>query len=111
MRHLTDGLRYTRDGIAVARVAVSKGADGFSGTANVALMPLMLRRLFDRYKEIVAGQILTLLDEIEADIAEAGWSVALGGQPSFDVSDLQLFPSTGRISFQSPVYSSVSLVR
>src|SRR5437879_2764131 len=88
-----------RDHLVIATAQVSARADHFGGLADLGPMPASLRQMFDEYEEIVEGQVLSLLDEIEESIAGLGLKAVLEGGREVAIQDLQIYPSTCRISF------------
>ena len=84
--------------VATAQVVEKDGR--FSGRVDLSPMPANLRQLFDEFEEIVNDQVFSLLDEVEEKIAAHALKVVLAdGQPA-PCDDLQVYPSTGRISFR-----------
>ena len=64
-------------------------------------MPPGLKRLFEEYEEIVEGQIFALLDGIEEKIGVIPFKVSFEDGTEASVEDLQVFPSTGAVSFKT----------
>jgi uncharacterized protein YlaN (UPF0358 family) len=84
--------------VATARVA--KRRDRFAGLIDLNLLPVSLRQQFEEYEEIVNGQMFSLLDEIEEQIAALMLRVVFEDDSEAAVVDLQVFPSIGRVSFK-----------
>jgi hypothetical protein len=84
--------------VASARVADEGGYYG--GTIDLGGMPDVMRRVFDEFEEIVNGQMLSFLDEIEGKIAALSLRVLLQDGSSARVRDLQIYPATGDVSFK-----------
>lgn len=92
----------------VATAQVFQQDKGYRGRIDLNLMPASLRQKFIEYEEIVNGQMFSLLDEIEDQIAALRLKIrfALGHEAA--ITDLQIYPTTGRISFalvKEPAYS------
>lgn len=84
--------------LAVAQVA--KREQGFYGTVKLSLMPITLQQIFAEYEDIVNGQMFSLLDEIEDQIEALGLKVRFDTGYEANLEDLQIYPSTNRISFK-----------
>src|SRR5437667_12041635 len=84
--------------VATAQVAEKEGR--FSGLVDLDSMPADLRRLFDEFEEIVKEQVFSLLDEVEEKIAAHSLKVGLPDGQASRCEDLQIYPSTSRISFR-----------
>jgi hypothetical protein len=81
----------SRNVLATARVA-DEGPH-YGGTIDLGSTPPALRALFDEFEEVVNDQVFSLVDEIQSKI------------------DLQVFPSTGAVSFKvvrSPAHGAKS---
>jgi hypothetical protein len=77
------------------------GCDGrFEGIISLQQAPSDLCRLFERWEEVVEGQMFSLLDDIEERIAAQDLRVVLDDGTTADVEDLQVFPSSGTVSFK-----------
>src|SRR5437870_1029764 len=87
-------------GKVVATAQVAKRGDRFAGLIDLGPMPVSLRRQFEAYEEIVNGQVFSLLDEIEEQIGAFGLKAAFEDSSEAVVADLQVYPSTGRVSFK-----------
>lgn len=84
----------------VAVLNVEPSGDGYRGTICLDAMPPDLRRLFIEFEENVEGQMFTLADEIEEKIAAVPLRVVFPNGVEAPVEDLQVYPSTGRVSFK-----------
>jgi hypothetical protein len=89
---------HCRNVVATARVA--ERDEYFSGLIDLSLTPANLRRKFEEYEEIVNGQMFSLLDEIEEQIGALPLKVVFEEGVEFSVTDLQIYPGRGRISFK-----------
>jgi hypothetical protein len=84
----------------VATGAVTARDGSFTGQIDLGPAPAPLRRLFEEYEEIVNGQMFSLLDEIEDRIAAVPLKVVFDEGQEAAVRDLQVYPTTGRVSFK-----------
>ena len=89
-------------GRLVAEGHVDANEDRLDGRLDLRAMPPSLRQVFQEYEEIVNGQIFSLLDEMEERIHALALKVVLEGAGEATVEDLQLYPSTGLVSFKIP---------
>jgi hypothetical protein len=93
-----------RNVVATGQVAEKQGL--FAGEVNLASMPPRLRRLFEEFEEMVSSQVFSVLDEMEDKISSAGLQIVFPDGQEAGVRDLQIYPSTGEISFRSADTSS-----
>lgn len=84
--------------VATAHVAEKEGC--FAGVIDLTPMPEALRQKFEEYEEIVNGQMFSLLDEIEEQIGALPLKVVFPEGHEACVEDLQIYPSTQRVSFK-----------
>jgi hypothetical protein len=84
----------------VATAQVTERGERFAGLIDLSPMPARLRETFEEYEEIVNGQMFSLLDEIEAQIGTVPLQVVFEGGGEAAVEELQIYPSTGRVSFK-----------
>jgi hypothetical protein len=84
--------------LAVAQVV--EQADRCEGTIDLRSTPAPLRALFDEFEEIVNGQMFSFLDEIQAKIASLSIRAVFDNDREALVKELQVFPSTGDVSFK-----------
>jgi hypothetical protein len=87
-----------RNTIAVARVGME--GDRYGGTIDLHGMPANLRALFDEFEEVVNGQMFSFLDEIQEKIGALPIKVVLENGQEIFLNDLQVYPSTGEVSFK-----------
>jgi uncharacterized protein YlaN (UPF0358 family) len=89
----------SRNVLAVAHVA--QEGDRYEGTIELERMPAPLCALFEEFEEVVNGQMFSFLDEIQGKIASLSIKAVLDGNGrEVPVRDLQVFPSTGDVSFK-----------
>jgi hypothetical protein len=88
----------SRKVVATAQVA-DEGAY-YGGTIDLRDTPPSLRALFDEFEEIVNGQMLSFLDDIQERIGTLSLKAAFNTGDEVPVRDLQVFPSTGEVSFR-----------
>jgi hypothetical protein len=72
----------------------------FRGTICLDAAPPQLKRLFEEFEENVEGQMFNLADEIEKKISSLKLRIVFANGQEAPVEDLQVFPSTGRVSFK-----------
>jgi hypothetical protein len=84
--------------LATTQVADQGGY--FGGTIDLRSTPAHLRALFEEFEEIVNGQMFVFLDEIQAKIGSLPIKAVFDDGFEVYVKDLQVFPSTGDISFR-----------
>jgi hypothetical protein len=83
-----------------ATAQVSQESQGqFGGIIDLGRIPADLRSLFEEYEEIVNGQMLSFLDDIQRRIDGLNLQVAVEGASPERVTNLQIYPSTGDVSF------------
>ena len=88
-----------RNVVAVARVVEEGGR--YEGAVDLTRTPADLRALFEEFEEIVNGQMFSFLDEIEDKIAALSLKTVLDNNGTeASVRELQIYPSTGEISFK-----------
>jgi hypothetical protein len=75
-------------------------ADGrYEGQFRFDAAPDLVKALFAEYEEIVEGQMFSLLDDVERRVADLCLKVLLEDGSELRVEDLQVYPTTGAISF------------
>ena len=84
--------------LAVARVADEGGY--FGGTIDLRSAPSELRALFEEFEEIVNGQMFVFLDEIQEKLGALAIRAVFEDGSEVNIKDLQVFPSTGDVSFR-----------
>ena len=72
----------------------------YGGTVDLRGVPDDLRVLFEELEELVTGQMFSLVDGVQRRIAAIPVFAAFDGVAAVPVEDLQVFPSTGDISFR-----------
>lgn len=84
----------------LATAQVAHEGDRYGGTIDLQSMPDGMRALFDEFEEIVNGQMLSFLDEIQVKIGAIPIKAVFDNGYEAFVKDLQIYPSTGDISFK-----------
>jgi hypothetical protein len=84
--------------IGTALVAANEAL--FRGQIDLSYTPPELIRVFKEYEDIVNGQMFSLLDDIEERIAALALRVAFDEGLEVGVEDVQVYPTTGRVSFK-----------
>lgn len=85
----------------VADLNATFTGEHYEGTISLEYMPPELKRLFEEYEGIVEGQMFSLLDGIEEKIGTIPFRVSFEDGSQAYVEDLQVFPSTGAVSFKT----------
>jgi len=88
----------SRNVLATAQVADEGGYYG--GTIDLRLTPADVRALFQEFEEIVNGQMFVFLDDIQGKIGSFGMKALIEDDSEVCINDLQVFPSTGAVSFR-----------
>ncbi len=78
----------------------------YEGTVSLETMPADLQSLFKEYEEVVEGQMFSILDGVEAKIEAVDFKVSFADGTEAPVEDLQVFPSTGAVSFKAGASTS-----
>lgn len=84
----------------VAVLTVALVGDGYRGSICLSETPPQLKHLFEEFEENVEGQMFTLADEVEERLKAMLLKVVFPNGDSAFVEDLQVYPSTQRISFK-----------
>jgi hypothetical protein len=84
----------------VAAISAAFTGTHYEGKISLEQSPPELKRLFEEYEEIVEGQMFGLLDSIEAKVGAIPFRVSFEDGGEAHVEDLQVFPSTGSVSFK-----------
>lgn len=85
----------------VAILDVSREADRFEGTIQLTETPAHMLEIFKEFEEIVEGQILSLLDDVEAKVNSLSLRVRFKDESVAQVTDLQVYPGSGTVSFKT----------
>jgi hypothetical protein len=100
-----------QSGTVLAKADVTDEGAHFRGTIDLAKMPESLRRLFVELEEIVNRQEFSFLDEIQNKIAATSLKVKFDDGTEALVKDLQIYPTTGDVSFKLAKESFHSISR
>jgi hypothetical protein len=84
----------------IATAKVVEEAGHFAGRIDLSTTPRTTRQLFEEFEEVVNGQVFSLLDEIEERIAAAAPVAVFDDGREAVIQDLQVYPSSGRVSFK-----------
>jgi hypothetical protein len=90
-----------RAGQIVASAQIVESDDLFRGKIDLTPMPASMRRTFEQYEELIKNQAFPLLAAIEDQVDQLGIKVVFSNSESV-VEDLQIYPSTERVSFRLP---------
>jgi hypothetical protein len=94
-------------GKKVARLNVTHTGTYYEGMISLEDTPPELKHLFAEYEEIVESQMFSLLDGIEEKMGLFAFKVSFDDGTEAYVDDLQVFPSTGAVSFRTRQLSRV----
>lgn len=70
------------------------------GTADWSVAPAPVLAIFAEFEEVVNGQMFAFLDEVQDKIRALGIAAAFDDGGVIELTDLQVFPSTGDFSFR-----------
>ncbi len=84
----------------VATATVADEGSHFAGTVDLTVTPAAVRAAFEEFEEVVLGQMFSFLDEVQAKVAALGLRAEFAGGFAVPVKDLQVYPTTGELSFQ-----------
>jgi hypothetical protein len=84
----------------IAVLHVTLIGDLYRGTICLDATPPQLKHLFEEFEENVEGQMFSLADEIEEKIGVIPLRVVFPNGMEAYVEDLQVYPSTKRVSFK-----------
>lgn len=84
----------------IAVLHVEPAGELFRGTICLADTPPGIKRLFEEFEENVEGQMFPLADEVEEQIGAMRLRVVFANGEEAQVEDLQVYPSTSRVSFK-----------
>lgn len=87
-------------GQALACGEVADQGEFYAGTIDLTCTPPKVRELFTEFEEIVNGQEFSCVEEVQQRIDALHAMVEFGGGDKALVSDLQVFPSAGTVSFR-----------
>ena len=82
-------------------------ADYQAGWIDLTPAPPGLRALFEEFEEAVTGQMFSLVDDIQARIAALVPQAEFADGSTALIDNLQVYPSTGDVSFVAPVSAPV----
>jgi hypothetical protein len=89
-----------RSGQPLARALVESADGVWRGLLAGPIGTGPLTDLFARYERAVTGQVLSVIDGLEDEIAELGAHVLFPDGRSAAADDLQVYPSTRALSFR-----------
>jgi hypothetical protein len=99
---MTDQTVRLRDtsGKVIATTRVSDEGDHWGGTIDLTPTAPSIRAIFDEFEEIVDQQMFSFIDEIQAKIRALGLIAVFEDGFTAPATDLQVYPSTGEVSFK-----------
>ena len=84
----------------LAVLNVEPSGDRYVGTICLDAAPPDLRHLFEEFEENVEGQMFTLADNVEEQISAIQLRIVFPNGMEAYIEDLQVYPSTKRVSFK-----------
>jgi hypothetical protein len=85
----------------IATASVQDQEDRYVGTVTTEAMPGNLRSKFEEYEDLVTNQVFSLLDAIEEEIAATPFTAVFDNGSETAITDLQLYPKSGSITFKT----------
>lgn len=85
--------------IGVVRVSAEGGL--WSGEIDLSGTAPSIVSLFTRFEELVNGQMLSLLDDVQTEISQLGAKFLVPEQEALAVEDLQIYPAQRKVSFRT----------
>lgn len=89
-----------RSNAVIGKARVADEGDHFGGVIDLGQTPPGARALFEEFEEIVNGQMLSFLDEVQDKIAQLRIRAVFEDGAETPVNDLQVYPGTGDVSFR-----------
>jgi len=83
-----------------AEAQIVEQDDHFGGIVDLRATPGPILTLFEEFEEVVNGQMFVFLDEIQGKIDSFSFRVIFNDGVEASVKDLQVFPSSGELSFR-----------
>ncbi|HTU92148.1 MAG TPA: hypothetical protein VMF69_18850 [Gemmataceae bacterium] len=87
-------------GKVLATAQVADEGTYYGGSIDLRETPPSLLALFKEFEEIVNGQMFAFLDDIQERIGAFSIKAVFDSGQEVHVRDLQVFPSTGDVSFR-----------
>ncbi|WP_223642616.1 hypothetical protein [Corallococcus sp. EGB] len=97
-----EGQLVDAQGNLIGRVRVSAKGGRWSGEVDLNGAAPSIVSLFAEFEELVNEQVLSLLDDMEAQIARLGARLLVAGEEALPVEDLQIYPAERVVSFRAP---------
>jgi hypothetical protein len=87
-------------GKVIATARVCDEGNHWGGAIDLTSTPARVRAIFDEFEEIVNGQMFSFLDEIQTKVRALGLCAEFDDGFVSPATDVQIFPSTGEVSFK-----------
>ena len=84
----------------VATAEVADEGTHYGGTIDLRESPPEQRALFEEFEEVVNGQMFAFLDDVQQRLESLRLRAVFEGGQEARLTDLQVFPSTGEVSFK-----------
>ncbi|NOK20910.1 hypothetical protein [Corallococcus carmarthensis] len=98
---LLEGRLVDAQGNLIGRVRVSAKGGRWSGEIDLGGTAPSVVSLFTRFEEVVEGQMLSFLDDVETEISRLGARLLVAGEEALAVEDLQIYPAPRVVSFRT----------
>ena len=85
--------------IGVVRVSAEGGL--WSGEIDLSGSAPSIVSLFTRFEDLVNGQMLSLVDDLETEICQLGAQFLVADGKALPVGDLQIYPAQREVSFRT----------
>ncbi|MBN8469543.1 hypothetical protein JYJ95_23825 [Corallococcus exiguus] len=97
-----EGQLSDAQGKLIGRVSVSAEGSLWSGDIDLSGAAPGIMSLFTEFEELVNDQVLSLLDDMETQVARLGPRFRVAGEEALPVEDLQIYPAQREVSFRTP---------
>lgn len=96
-----EGQLVDAEGNLIGMVRVSAEGGLWSGEIDLSGSAQSIVSLFTRFEEVVNGQMLSLLDDVEIEISRLGAQFRVAEKQALPVEDLQIYPAERKVSFRT----------
>jgi hypothetical protein len=96
-----EGRLVDAQGNLIGMVRVSAEGGLWSGEIDLSSSAPSMVSLFTRLEELVNGQMLSLVDDVETEISQLGAQFLVADKEALPVEDLQIYPAQHEVSFRT----------
>lgn len=96
-----EGRLVDAQGNLIGAVRVSAEGGLWSGEIDLTGSAPSIVSLFTRFEDLVNGQMLSLVDDLETYISKLGARLLVAEGDALSVSDLQIYPAQREVSFRT----------